>query len=613
MHVPGPPSGGPAILLPASASIDRPFADLLGISLQDEPAPRMPFAGVHLTASDYLKPHCEAAGLPFRPQVIWADLLSQHPRDDLLIALSLLNHGVTDPVLGAVLRTTFLSSIAQDLSAHATTALEGGLDGESRHFLSRALILRTMRAVLSSASNDRAEMAAGRQKIGMPPAAMDLIAVAIVMTHLAADAMGANASPTEPYLGGLPRSLAMEIVQNELFHQRSDVGDLLGRTALLWRPPYLDQVVPPPRLPPEEMLHEATGVPLDYLAATAFALLARTLEYAPNRPTVMPTDALPPGLALHLDAALRVLARTPEELAASFAGMAQDWQMLPLQDHPVLRLPTGLVILDEAYLMERVTTGLFWVVHDHEKTRPDPAAVNRWRGSYANLFERLAVSRVFAHAPAVIGGTATFTEADLKRAYPGPGKKHIDAGIDFGSMVLLAEVVSGQVSVPTRTTGDIAAFENDLERLVYKKVRQLHENAERLLANPPDFIGHPIQQILPTIVQGGQFPHNRVTQRIVSDFLLDNNLLQHSRIRPLVILGLDDLELAEILQEREHTTLPHLIEAWLVSDYAETSLRNYLLATHDLSAGIQRLSQRKAELEGLFEPVTALLGVDMPL
>ena len=62
---------------------------------------------------------------------------------------------------------------------------------------------------------------------------------------------------------------------------------------------------------------------------------------------------------------------------------------------------------------------------------------------------------------------AHHTEDDLLSAFP--GAKNCDAGIDFGGDVLLVEVVSGTVTVPTREEANVTAFRADTERLVLKK------------------------------------------------------------------------------------------------------------------------------------------------
>jgi hypothetical protein len=65
------------------------------------------------------------------------------------------------------------------------------------------------------------------------------------------------------------------------------------------------------------------------------------------------------------------------------------WQMRPLQARPLLRLGDDVVVLDERHLVERVTRGLYWLVHDHEKeTYGDKA-----RGAWTQVWSGMAASR----------------------------------------------------------------------------------------------------------------------------------------------------------------------------------------------------------------------------
>jgi hypothetical protein len=117
--------------------------------------------------------------------------------------------------------------------------------------------------------------------------------------------------------------------------------------------------------------------------------------------------------------------------------------------------------------------------------------------------------------PALLGGGSTlFNEEDLQAAFP--RSKNSDAGIDFGELTLLAEVVTGQASLATRESASVTAYAADIEKLFVKKARRLDETAACLLRDPqPDAspLGKPARRILPVTVRGWQFPLNRLTRR----------------------------------------------------------------------------------------------------
>jgi hypothetical protein len=52
---------------------------------------------------------------------------------------------------------------------------------------------------------------------------------------------------------------------------------------------------------------------------------------------------------------LDLFSSTPSSLAAALRDCPKPWQMLPIQERPLLRLGDDVVVLDERYLAERIT------------------------------------------------------------------------------------------------------------------------------------------------------------------------------------------------------------------------------------------------------------------
>ena len=139
---------------------------------------------------------------------------------------------------------------------------------------------------------------------------------AMVLVHLAADFHQPDREDGEPRLAGWPESLAMEIIANNVFNDRDDDGDMLGRYRLLWKDigGSLTQVTP--RRPPADLLEEARDRP-----------------GRPDRPGLRLLGARPRARPRHPDQAeshdhagdplgeatiarfLELFARTPAELA----------------------------------------------------------------------------------------------------------------------------------------------------------------------------------------------------------------------------------------------------------------------------------------------------------
>ena len=275
-----------------------------------------------------------------------------------------------------------------------------------------------------------------------------------------------------------------------------------------------------------------------------------------------------------------------------------------------MRLGDDVVVLDERYLVERVTRGLYWLVHDYEATTYGEKARNKWSQSYSEMIEHRVEDQVREMAPQLLGGqSAFFTEEDLQAAFP--GVRNIDAGVDFGSEVVLAEVVAGTVKLATREQADVTSFREDTERLVLGKARQLYTTAANLLRDPQPAnspLPAPARQILPIVVQGGQFPVNPLTIYYVREQLTAEGLPRRP-VRALTILDLEELEGCQALQQRRGTTLPQLLDAWRRSQYGDVAFRNYLAYEYG-GQEIGRPQDVQAALEESFNIIQQLLGVD---
>lgn len=598
------------LLVPAAGV--SPFAELLGLTPVAEPR-ELPLVHVYLSAHEYLAPYFAAKGISYRPDLVRLDVLYRHPRDLLLAMLAVLNHASSSPALAEQIRQEYVQRLTP-IEPYLGAALRG-LHGKPREFLARGPILRAIRDVLANAESDEIAVAARRTDLGFPSSPpVDLLVTAIVLVHITADAMGAQSDSSEPKLAGLPRSLAMELIQNSLFNRSEDAGDQLARNRLMWHNPDIATLKPPPRCPPVEMLQQAAGVDFDTLVAAGFALWSYAQQYSLTSRPVLAADALCFSSAALTATAFGVLSAAPDQLAAEVRANTADWQMLALQTHPVLRLPTGYLVLDETFLLDRITSGLFWIVQEAEKRRGGDSAAEAWHRVHGGMFELLAEQRARRLAPILLGAAQDtfFTEEDLQRHFPGQGRKHCDIGIDFGTTVLLADAVSGQISVPTRTTGDTMALAKDLERIVYKKTRQLDDTAKRLLqdtAGTCALLGRPAARIHPVVIHAGQFPHSPPVTTIIGTQLRTENLLNErdARIAPVSVLSIEDLEVAELVRETRGLALPDILDAWKQSAYETNSLRNYLIETNGLHGPRPRSAASKAELDPHIDKVGSLL------
>jgi len=428
---------------------------------------------------------------------------------------------------------------------------------------------------------------------------------AITLVHAVSASLYSNADDAEPgaTLAGMPAGLAMEIVRNELFNEVEEPLSLLNRAYQIWTR-YADQLSTVTlRKPPGELLREATELDLFDWLSFGFGLWLQRQQWEPGQPMWVNPGWFSMADPKKRETFFEHVASEPSELATT---VGPPWGFLSLQRTPVITMSGDYLVMDDSYLFERVTAGLYWDVHDSEKSRIGEHARHLWTQAYGEMLELYVLDLLQRLAPPALGGgTNLYREADFRSAYSG---KTCDAGIDFGTDFCAIEVVSGQVQVSTRIEGDPSGFESDTDRLVIKKARQLHETSSFLLARVEDLTG-PRQigrtRILPVIVNAGTYPVNPISMAYVDMRLEQEGLLQDPRLGHLCIVDVSELEILEGFAGSGLLPMHLALRAWKDSDLANVSLKNYLLSRY----AARRPDRVKKESEELLERMIERLGL----
>jgi len=295
-----------------------------------------------------------AAGVPAEPASLINSLLLVHPREVYLSVLTALNHAAPHPELAEAYRGRFLARLTPALADHVSRVIDGEVDGNKRALLARQPVLRAMRMVLTF-----------RRPEGAPPAetmralapGMDPELSGMLLVHLTATQQQSQRPAGEPMFGGLPESLAMEMVANGLFHGGEQPDVLLARTRMLWETygSQIDLKRLKLRARPLDLLREATGLDFDDIAALTFAYHGYIRAHQPGQPSAVNAFA---GIQVSretVETYLATFASTVDELAGKLDASSGSWQMLPVQERALLRVGEALLVLDEQYLIERAT------------------------------------------------------------------------------------------------------------------------------------------------------------------------------------------------------------------------------------------------------------------
>ena len=160
------------------------------------------------------------------------------------------------------------------------SALAGRVDGRPRWFLARQPVLRAMRMALAGP----AQAQEPDERIADMLAGIDPETAAMMLVHLAADALRGQQPEGEARFGGTSENLAIELACNQIFNEPHDVGGMVSRTWALWnrhaaglRRAKLDK-------PAADLLKDATGLELAELLALGFACWAMTTHDRVNGP-----------------------------------------------------------------------------------------------------------------------------------------------------------------------------------------------------------------------------------------------------------------------------------------------------------------------------------------
>lgn len=497
------------------------------------PSPMLEYAGVYMVLDDYFGLESSQSDLERVRRSVIDDLVLQGvPRDQLLLGLGILTRTVGHPDRIVDLTNAFRLMLHPEAAARFMVAIESARP--PRAVLARQTLLGAFREVLRSPGD------------GDGPARLPPPLAALLLTHAVAAGFSTRDPDTEDQIGGVPAQLAVDLVTNFAFNSSEDLIALLDRTLRLWRD--LGGVARE-RLggpSPAEILTEVTGLELEDLLAMAFAVMSHRMSWSVGEPVL-----LNPGLHPGMDrdkwsAFLDLVGVTPDEMADRLTGAEGDWDYLAFQAHPVLRLDAGLLLIDSEFLLQRVTNGLYWLVHDHLRGQSD-ALRQTWTQVWGDMVEALAEEELVSMAPPVLGGGTTYyTEDDLAAAY-GEGSPRVDAVIDFGVHLGAFEIVSGQLTTGTRVRGEPAAFRADLEKIVFKKARQLSGSCANLVADDGALTGvsTSTRYVVPVLVAGGGFPVNQVTMNAIREYVAEMGLFDHARIYELSIIDLGELEMLE--------------------------------------------------------------------
>lgn len=276
----------------------------------------------------------------------------------------------------------------------------------------------------------------------------------------------------------------------------------------------------------------------------------------------------------------RQVARTAEEFQEEFGQMPAEPRLmgaclLPFWQHPVLRLSSGeMAPVSHRLLFERLSSGVYWIVHDYLKAKEGEAARARFTRFVGELFQQ----QVYEILQGMVGGSPLLARRVFGDfPYGHPEVRGPDATVVYEDAVIFVEASVARLRyVETVLAGDLEAFAEDVNKCVLEKTEQLNRVVSDFRAGrfTLDGVRPSAVRIIPVLVLLEPFPHFVVTIQGVERSLEQLGYLQDTE--QLHILDGEELLFLDAIVSQGVSLKDILLSKAKHGTYARAAMKNYL-------------------------------------
>lgn len=228
------------------------------------------------------------------------------------------------------------------------------------------------------------------------------------------------------------------------------------------------------------------------------------------------------------------------------------WNRVPFETRPFLRLASGQLLLwSPGALTAWMTDGVYHRFHDAAKSCGRDDDFRTFYGWLVEDYVREVLRE--AHPGSRPPGAGRVLD-EIDYSTPRGERRSPDVAVDLGPDLVLSEVASGRLTLPTRVVGTPEKVFNNLENIVLSKARQLSRRIDDFLDDRlvyPDVSPQHVERIWPVLVTGTGLLMNEALANRIRDDLGDH--LRQPRVQYLTILDLADVEQLCALVERGHS------------------------------------------------------------
>ncbi len=427
--------------------------------------------------------------------------------------------------------------------------------------------------------------------------------------------LGSAGDREDPWRGGLPADLAVEVVQNQHFNDHTPRAVAIARFRRL-RQLEAERFAANAKLF-DRFFEDSTGCSVEALFDVGMSVWMAMNDARSVRLTRARFDQLDHPREV-VDAALDLLAADEDTFRALLQDEVErvgfDWAFNQFRRYPLFKAPDGtFVVLHPGFLDERFCgSAAFWEVRS--RLPRSPSSGNSELGRLAGAFEdhhghlpevyveeslREIVPNTGGYVPRVVG------EEELKGRWP--GRSVCDLLIDFGTAIVPIEVVNHRLKESVLAGGSVDDLDDDLRIIVEHEAGQIDSVIELLLKDSEFAERHPAPVIYPLIVATAGFPWGPVIAPAAWAALAENGLLQQGGVRRLQVLDLSDLELIEAAVVRGGLGFLSLLERRTSAEEEHLPWDTWLDAA---GVTLERPSRLDTPFHECFRQVAEHLGLD---
>jgi hypothetical protein len=321
----------------------------------------------------------------------------------------------------------------------------------------------------------------------------------------------------------------------------------------------------------DEAFSRYSGLSINEYLALGFAISA---GFSQDGPDGQPLGRFSPEhwfgrLALSKETLRSFLDQSASSLADLRAAIVEEEKeaghttslSLAIEKRPVIEGPEGMLYVVHFAAFERKAThGIFHILAEGAEgesldretyTTPFGAAFQVWAEGCLRRTEGDKTE------PAIVADE-DYGPKKHRRATP-------DVVLRYERQVICFEVVAGALQIKTLTHGDLTAFDQDLEKLVFKKAAQLDRRIADIVAGETRSLGLSPDGIgcyWPVIVTSAPFPHRAEAMKAVRNGVRNQGLLTGRNVGTISLISAEDLAVLESHLESLGGSALELIVAW---------------------------------------------------